>query len=588
MSSVKGAGFTYYVFLTMNKLVASKYWWIYLLIILVGVNYLASQLYYRVDLTQEKRYTLSAPTKKLLSNLSDQVTVTVMLDGEMPAGFKRLANSTRELLQEFKENGKANIRFRFVKPGTEGSDTATGTYAMDSLIKMGLKPTNVRVKTKGGEGEEQRYLFPGALVTYHGRAVPVDFLQSTKVNDGDPFSTLNNAEALLEYKLAHAIQRITAETVPAVGYLLGNGEPLTYNVYDLIEGTLKPNYGFGFIPIDSVRTIPLDFQAVVIVKPTKAFNDQQKLKIDQYIMNGGKVIWLIDRLDASLDSLMRKQSDFVAFDFGLNLEDQLFRYGVRINPDLVQDLQCDRLPLVVGNYGDKPQTQLEAWPYFPLLSSYSGHPIAKNMDMVLSIFPNSIDTVKVNGIKKTILLASSANARSLATPAMVSFNSLKTEEDMKTFNKPNIPIAVLLEGRFTSLFTNRLSQATMDTMAGLYKQPFRAASAEENKMIVVSDGDIVTNVVTQKQGPLTMGYNQFTNYQYANKDFILNSIEYLVNPSGILETRAKDYTLRLLDPEKVEQEKTKWQVINIGAPVLLVLLFGFIYQALRKRKYANK
>jgi gliding-associated putative ABC transporter substrate-binding component GldG len=568
----------------MKKLFASKYWWIYLLIVLAGINYLAAQFHYRIDLTQEKRYTLSAPTKKLLRELSDQVTVTVLLEGEMPAGFRRLSNSAKELLQEFKETGKANIQYRFQRPGMDPADT-TGAFSMDSLMRMGLKPTNVRVKAKEGEGEEQRYLFPGALVTYHDRVIPVDFLQSSKVTDGDPFSTLNNAEALLEYKLAHAIQKITAETVPAVGYLLGNGEPMTFNVYDLIEGALKPNYGFGFIPIDSVPVIPLQFNAIVIMKPTKRFTDAQKLKIDQYIMHGGKVIWLLDKLDASLDSLMRKQSDFVAFDFGLNLDDLLFRYGVRINPDLVQDLQCDRLPLVVGSIGDKPQTELQSWPYFPLLGSYSGHPIAKNMDLVLSMFPNSIDTVKATGVQKTVLLASSANSRSLSTPAIVSLNSLKTEEDARTFNKVNIPVAVLLEGRFSSLFTNRLSQASMDTLAGLYKQPFRAAPAQDNKMIVIADGDIATNVVLKSQGPLTMGYNQFTNYQYANKDFILNSIEYLVNPSGILETRAKDYTLRLLDPEKVAAEKTQWQLINIAVPVLLVILFGFIYQALRKRKY---
>jgi gliding-associated putative ABC transporter substrate-binding component GldG len=568
----------------MKKLFASKYWWISLLIVLVGINYLASQFHFRVDLTQEKRYTLSSPTKRLLRELGDQVTVTVLLDGEMPAGFKRLSNSARELLQEFKETGKANVQFRFQRPGVDPADSASA-FSMDSLMRMGLTPTNVRVKAKEGEGEEQRYLFPGALVTYHDRVIPVDFLQGSKVTDGDPFSTLNNAEALMEFKLAHAIQKITAETVPAVGYLLGNGEPLSYNVYDLVEGTLKPNYGFGFVPIDSVNVIPQEFNALVIMKPAIRFTDAQKLKIDQYIMHGGKVIWLIDKLDASLDSLMRKKSDFIAFDFGLNLDDLLFRYGVRINPDLVQDLQCDRLPLVVGNLGDKPQTELQSWPYFPLLASYSGHPIAKNMDLVLSMFPNSIDTVKAPGVHKTILLASSANSRSLSTPAIVSLNSLRTEEDVKTFNKVNIPVAVLLEGRFSSLFTNRLSQASMDTLAGLYKQPFRAAPVQDNKMIVIADGDIASNVVTKSQGPLTMGFNQFTNYQYANKDFILNCIEYLVNPSGILETRAKDYTLRLLDPGKVEAEKTQWQLINIGVPVLLVAVFGFVYQALRKRKY---
>lgn len=568
----------------MKRLLASKYWWLYLLIVLVGINYLAALFHYRLDLTQEKRYTLSAPTKKLLRELPDQVTVTVLLEGEMPAGFKRLSNSARELLQEFKETGKANIQFRFQRPGLDPSDS-TGAFSMDSLLRMGLKPTNVRVKAKEGEGEEQRYLFPGALVTYQDRIIPVDFLQSSKVTDGDPFSTLNNAEALLEYKLAHAIQKITADKVPAIGYLLGNGEPMTFNVYDLIEGALKPNYGFGWVPIDSVPVIPQYFNAIVIMKPVTRFTEAQKLKIDQYIMHGGKVIWLIDKLNANLDSLARKEGDFIAFDFGLNLDDQLFRYGVRINPDLVQDLQCDRLPLKVGDMGDKPQIELQPWPYFPLLSSYTGHPIAKNMDLVVSLFPNSIDTVKATGVQKTVLLATSANARTLSTPAIVTLNSLKTEEDLKTFNRANIPVAVLLEGRFSSLFTNRLSRAMMDTLAGIYKQPFRAAPAQDNKMIVIADGDIASNVVTQKEGPLPMGYNQFTNYQYANKDFILNCIEYLVNPSGILETRAKDYTLRLLDPERVANEKTRWQLINIGVPVLLVVLFGFIYQALRKRKY---
>lgn len=569
----------------MKKLLASKYWWLSLLIVLVGVNYLATLVHFRLDLTQEKRYTLSAPTKKLLRELKEPVTVTVLLEGDnMPAGFRRLSNSARELLQEFKETGKANIQYKFQKPGMDQGDT-TGAFSMDSLMRMGLKPTNVRVKVKEGEGEEQRYLFPGALVTIGNKIIPVDFLQSSKVSDGDPFSTLNNAEALLEYKLAHAIQKISADKVPAVGYLLDNGEPRTYNVYDLIQGTLMDNYGFGFVPIDSVPVIPAYFNAIVIMKPTVKFTDDQKLKIDQYIMHGGKVIWLLDKLDASLDSLMRKQSDFVAFDFGLNLDDQLFRYGVRINPDLVQDLQCDRLPLVVGNMGDKPQMELQDWPYFPLLSSYSGHPISKNMDLVLSMFPNSIDTVKATGVRKTVLLATSSNGRTLSTPAIVSLNSVKTEEDLKTFNKANIPVAMLLEGRFSSLFTNRLSQAKMDTLAGIYKQPFRATSDDENQMIVISDADIATNVFSPKQGPLPMGFNQFTNYQYANRDFILNCIEYLVNPSGILETRSKDYTLRLLDPEKVENEKSQWQLINIGVPVLLVVLFGFIYQTVRKRKY---
>jgi gliding-associated putative ABC transporter substrate-binding component GldG len=387
--------------------------------------------------------------------------------------------------------------------------------------------------------------------------------------------------------MARSIQKITADSVPAIGYLVGNGELLTRNAVDLIDRTLRQEYRFGFVPIDSVPVIPTVFDALVIVKPTIPFNSEQKLKIDQYIMQGGKVFWLIDKLYAEMDSLMRSHSDFVAYDRNLNLDDQLFKYGVRINGDLLQDLQCDKIPLVVGNYGNQPQMQLVPWPYFPTLSSYSDHPIAKNLDNVLSIFPNSIDTVK-NNIKKTVLLASSERSRIVSTPAIVSLNSIRTEDDLKTFNRSFVPVAMLLEGRFSSLYTNRLSTGALDTLAGLYKQPFRAATQSESKMIVVSDADIVSNAVTANEGPLYMGYNQFTNYQYANKDFFLNCIQYLTDSSGILETRSKDFTLRLLDPAKTEESRGKWQILSIGLPVVLVLLFGAVYQAVRKRKYQGR
>ncbi|WP_207512257.1 gliding motility-associated ABC transporter substrate-binding protein GldG [Longitalea luteola] len=568
----------------MNKLLSSKLWWLFLLIVLVGINYLASVVHTRVDLTQEKRYTLSPATKKLLRGLHDKVSVTVLLTGDMPAGFKKLSNSTQEMLQEFKELAGSNLQFKFEKAG-EGLDDSARAKMQLHLDSLGLKPTNIKVKAKAGEAQEERLVYPGALITYRDREVAVDLLQGQDMTGG--VQSLNNAEALLEYKMARSIQKITADTVPAIGYLVGNGQPLTYNVYDLIDRTLRQEYRFGFVPIDSVPVIPPVFDALVIVKPTEPFSDQQKLKIDQYIMNGGKVFWLIDKLYAEMDSLMRSRSDFVAYDRNLNLDDLLFKYGVRINGNLVQDLQCDKIPLVVGNYGNQPQMQLIPWPYFPTLSSYSGHPIAKNLDNVLSIFPNSIDTVK-NNIRKTILLSTSESSRVISTPAIVSLNSVKTEEDLKTFNQAFIPVAVLLEGRFSSLYTNRLSTGTLDTLAGIYKQPFRAATQQESKMIVVSDADLVANVVTANEGPLFMGYNQFTNNQYANKDFFLNCIQYLTDSSGILETRGKDFALRLLDTKRTEEDRVQWQLMNIGLPVVLVLLFGVVYQAVRKRKYQGK
>ena len=559
----------------------TKYWWVYLLAGVIAINYVASLFHYRIDLTSEKRYTLSSPTKNLLRSINDQVVIDVYLAGDLPADFRNLRNNAEELLQEFKEYNKS-VTYRFNRPGKDLDENARQAFLL-YLDSLGIRPTNVKVQTKAGESQEERLVYPAALVRYNERVHVVDMLQGQDMTGG--IQTLNTATALLEYKFANAIQKVTQERAAVVGYLAGNGEPLSYNVYDLIERTLKPNYGFGFVPIDSVPVIPLEFDAVLIVKPTIRFTDRQKLKLDQYVMHGGKIIWMIDNLYAEMDSLMRTQSDFIAFDRGLNLDDQLFKYGARINQDLVQDVQCDKLPLAVGNYGDQPQLQLVPWPYFPLLSSYSDHPISKNLNNVLSIFPNSIDTVAAEGIRKTVLLASSDHSRSLSTPAIVSLNTVKTEDDLKTFDKKNLPVAVLLEGKFSSLYSNRLPASTADSLNNVYKQPFLSTGAE-NKMIVISDADIAGNVVTQNEGPLAMGANQFTKMQYANKDFIINCIEYLTNASGILAARSKTFVLRLLDPEKVEEEKTKWQIINTGAPVVLILLFAFIYQAIRNRKYA--
>lgn len=560
----------------------SGYRWLLLLLAVVILNYIASLVQARFDLTSEKRYTLSTPTKKLLSGLDGRVSIDVFLAGDMPADFRNLRNNAGELLQEFRERGDANIQFRFVRPGEGLDDTARQSFLL-YLDSLGIRPTNVRVQLKAGESQEERLVYPAALVRYDGRVAAIDLLQGQDMSGG--IQTLNTASALLEYKFASAIRKLTRERAPVIGYLTGNGEPLSYNVYDLIERTIRPEYGFGFVPIDSVPVIPKEFDALLVVKPTQSFTDRQKLKLDQYIMHGGHVIWMIDNLYAEMDSLLRSQSDFVAFDRNLNLEDLLFRYGVRINPELLQDLQCDKLPLAVGNFGNQPQIQLVPWQYFPLLSSYSGHPIARNLNSVLTIFPNTIDTVGAESVRKTVLLASSEHSRTLSTPAIVSLNSVRTEEDISTFNKQHLPVAVLLEGVFNSLYANRIAASTADSLSRVYRQPFLRASETGNRMIVMADADIVSNVVTQNEGPLTMGTNQFTKTQYANKDFILNCIEYLTDASGILSTRSKTLVLRLLDPARVEEEKTKWQVINTGLPVLIIVLFGFIYQAIRNKQY---
>lgn len=566
----------------MKKILLSKYGWIYAVIILVIINLLAAQWHNRIDLTAEKRYTISKATRNLLHSVKEPVTVTVFLEGDMPAGFKKLAGSTKDMLQEFKEIGGNNIQYYFRQPG-EGLNDSLKMALIDSLQQLGINPTNVKAQVKRGEGEEQRLVYPGAVIEYQDRVLGVNLLKGLDMTGG--LESLNNAEALLEYKLAGSIDKIMRDTVPVIAYLSGNGEPENLEVYDLIQRTIKQEYGFGMLPVDSVPVIPDFFEALLVVKPRTAFSDAQKLKLDQYVMNGGKVVWLIDNLYASLDSLQRSQGSFIAFDMGLNIDDLLFKYGVRINPDLVQDLNCTQIPLAVGSMGDRPQMQLMPWTYFPLLASPNNNPIAKNLDYVMAQFPQSIDTVQSPGIQKTVLLASSANTRILNTPAKVEVNSVKSEDDLKTFNKVNIPVAVLLEGKFSSLFTNRISQKAKDSLGNIYKKPFRAVTENSNKMIVISDADIVTNAVSQEKGPLEMGENPFTHYKYANREFFLNCLEYLVGNPGILDTRGKDYTLRLLDKKKLDESRSFWQMVNIAGPVTLVVLFAVVYLAVMRRRY---
>lgn len=564
----------------MEKILKSRWAILILILFTVVLNYAVSFFRLRVDLTAEKRYTLSRATTRLLMSLDEPVDITVFLKGEFPAGFKKLSNSTNDLLRSFKEYGKSNFRFRFVNPVEELEDSARLSL-IDTLGYYGFHPTNVKAQAKRGEGEEQRLVYPGAIVRYKDRIAVVDLLQGLSSIDG--INALNSAEALLEYKFAGTIEKIARDRVPAIAYATGNGEPLDYSI-DGIWEALQTDYFIDTLNIQELPWIPDDVAVLLVVKPTKAFSDDDKLKIDQFVMRGGRVMWFIDQLNAEYDSLSRSQADFIAFDRGLNLQDMLFRYGARINPDLVQDLQSDKIPLVVGSTGGKPQMQLIPFPYFALLNGAANHPVSQNLDKILSFFPSSVDTVAEAGIQKTVILHTSVNARKLETPAIVSLNSVKTEEDLNTFNKSEIPVGVLLKGKFRSLYANRLSRAASDSLNSI-KRPFLAEGDQEAAMVLVADGDLVLNRVSRQEGPLPMGMNPFTQYTFANKEFFLNSIEYLTSNSGILETRSKDFVLRLLDVKKVEEEKGIWQFFTIVLPAILISLAILLYQGLRKRKY---
>jgi ABC-2 type transport system permease protein len=575
---------------TINKIFASKFWWLMLLVILFVVNYLASSFHARFDLTKEKRYTLSKATKDLLRSLDGDVQVDVFLKGEFPSGFRKLANSTSEFLGLMKERNSSRFHYRFISPLDEmpGSKTVYG----DSLIGLGAVPINLTVQKKAGESSN--IIFPVALMHYKGKQSLVNLYPgaSGRISQEE----INSAEVLMEYQFVKSLDKLIQKRKQGIAYATGNGEPVDSRPYDLVQ-TLRQDYDFGMLNIRTQPKIPDAVDVLLVVKPTEPFTEDEKIKIDQYVMHGGKLICFIDNLIAEQDSLSFKP-ETIAFDRNLNLTDLFFKYGCRINTDLVMDLQCDLIPLVVGGTMTNPQFEFLHWNYFPLFAPGDNKLLNKNLGYVSGRFVNSIDTIQAAGIQKNVLLASSPNSRIIKTPALISLNENKNVPEDERFRLNGIPVAMLLQGKFISLYRNRISQTQQDSLTA-HGINYLSEAAAENKIIVVADGDMVLNDITPDTGPLPMGWNKYTYREYqnqtqygkafipvANREFLLNCVEYLVNNPAISETRNKDIVLRLLDSQKVKNQKTTWQFANIVLPVAVIMLFGFIYQQIRKRKYA--
>jgi ABC-2 type transport system permease protein len=564
-----------------RKILYNKFWLPIVLVLLFVLNWAASLFHARIDLTNENRFTLSAPTKKLLKKIDEPIMVDVFLKGNYPSGFRQLASSTKDILQEFKEIAGNKILYNFISP----DDVMPGTeikYA-DTLSGLGMYPINLTSQVK--EGQQQQFVYPFAMLHYKDKTQLVELYKGKTplIN----FTELSSAEALLEYKMADAVAKIIQIEKPIIGYAIGNGEPMNYNTYDLIENVLKQDYKLFTFDLNAPRFLPAEMKALVIVKPTTSFTDEEKLKLDQYIINGGKLLLFGDRLSAEMDSMQTKKGEVTALDRNLKINDLLFNYGVRINADLLMDLQCDFLPFDVSGNG---QFELLPWNYFPVMDSKNNHPINKGLGFVAGQFVNSLDTVEAEGIKKTVILSSSANARTIGSPAVISNKeNVNAPEDAK-FKRSNIPTAILLEGKFRSMFANRLTQAMSDSLQQ-YNLSFLPHCISNNKIIVVGDGDIVLNSM-YKGNPIPMGMNKYTfgtqrEFPFANKEFVQNCLDYLVNENDLSEAKAKDYVVRLLDTKKTEEQKTFWQVINIIVPISIVLLFAIIFQWLRKRKYTK-
>ena len=584
----------------MNKR-KTAVWWIGLIVGLFVINYIASKLHGRIDLTEEKRYSLTSTSKALLRNLKNDVTINVFLKGDLPSvDFRKLAASTQEFLSILKEANPSKVHYRFIDPQDEMENGKTWA---DSLKASGASPINVSVQVKAGQ--ENKMAFPYAIVQAGDQTELVNLFQTSKRNLS--VAELNNAEALLEYQFAKTIDRIIDPSKISVAYAVGNGEPAGPETFSFryavdpesvpkqyvnpqyFDPNAKSNYKIGLLDIQKQKAIPSTVNVLLIVKPTTTFTDDEKLKIDQYLVRGGKVICFIDELQAEQDSLSIK-SQVVAYERNLNLQDMLFSYGVRINPDLIMDLQCDFLPFAVGGSATNPQYEFLHWNYFPLFESKGNHDINKNLGLVAGRFTNSVDTIEVPGVKKTFLLQSSNNSRVISTPALISPNENRNSPRDALFNKHDIPAAVLLEGNFGSFFRGRITKSQRDSLQVI--GGFKQEGTTDSKLIVVADGDIVLNDVTSN-GPLPLGMNLYTigsqyEFPFANRDFLLNCLEYLTGKSTIIQTRNKEIVLRLLDPQKVEAERTGWQLINIAIPILLVIVFGIIYQQFRRYRFIAK
>ncbi len=552
---------------------------------LLLLNIIAAFVFARIDLTKEKKYSLTPQTKTLLKNLEGEVFVKIYLEGSFPAGFKRLQTSIKEMLDEFKVIAGANLNYEFINPSDFNTEKEQLDYYKD-LASKGLQPMNLQVKEE--EAMKEQYIFPGALVSYKRKELPITFLNNQI--GLDPQVAINGSIAMLEYNLANIINKLQKTEKPKIAFTEGHGELNDLEIKDVADA-LSEFYEMHRLDITKQIRLDTSYKAIVIARPSMPFSDKDKWKLDQYVMQKGKLLWAIEPVIADMDSMQsnndnKTKIEFAATDLPLQLEDLLFNYGVRINTDLIQDIQCNVIPIVVGMKNNTPQNKNFPWLFYPLITPEASHPIVKNLDLVMSQFASSIDTIRTkSNIKKTILLSSSAYSRALNTPVNVSLDILKNKPAPEQFNQKNLAMAVLCEGAFVSNYKNKLTDATaqmLDTLQGAYKPIF---SVDNNKMIVMSDAAFIKNDVKNGNKITPIGYYKFTNQTFANKDFIINCLEYLIDESGLIACRSKDVKLRLLDKGKTKLYATKYKLINLALPLMILLLSGIVYYVWRLKKY---
>lgn len=544
--------------------------------ILIVLNVLGSLFFHRFDLTKDKRYTLSSTSLQIVKQVKNPLSIKIYMQGELPADFRRLQLETKQLLEEFQAYN-SNIVFEFVNP-MENEDESM--EVVKSLYQKGLTPINITVDDKGKQSQEM--VFPWAVAVYNNKEVNIPLLKN--IMGASTTQKVIGSIQHLEYSIADAINKITKDRQKKVAIIKGNGELSEIHIGKLLR-QIKESYYIGPFTLDSVAKDPngtLDalekYDLAIISKPTEKFSDEEKQVLDQFIMNGGKTLWLVDQVAADMDSLYNQAGATLAYPRDLNLNDMFFKYGFRINPDLVKDENGSPIKLATGEQGSATQYQDFIWKFAPLVQPSSQHPIVKNLGGIKFDFASPIDTLK-NGIKKTVLLQSSQYSKTIGTPSEINLNIVTEKTTPADYaNKGNINLSVLLEGSFHSAFENRVLP---------FKESSFLAKGKPTKMIVVADGDIARNQLDKNMMPVELGYDQRTGNLYDNKDFMMNCVNYLLDDTGLINIRSKDVELPLLDKEKVYENYTTTQFITIGLPILILLVFGLVFTFIRKKKYSR-
>lgn len=538
--------------------------------VFILANQLAADYFFRWDLTEEKRFSITVATKKKLAELPDNITVEVYLTGDLPAGFKRVQQSLIEILDEFNVYSNGMVTYQIIDPNIASSEKSRAAF-IQSISDKGLQPTDVFVNKEGKR--TQKRILVGVVVSYGSRELGVQLFKGNKTASAE--ERLNQSIEGIEFELITAIHQITQDSRPVIGMVTGHDELDSLDILTFSR-LLEEHNRVRRVSLNRLLSSQVDL--LMIIQPKKPFSTIDKYFLDQYIMAGGKVIFMLDKVGVNMDSAA---IGTYSFPIELNLDDLLFKYGVRINNNLVQDFVAGATPIVVGRSGDQAQVQLLQWPFFPILNTFSNHVIVRNLDAIKTEFVSSIDTVKATGIKKTVLLSTSKYSRVSTAPVYVDINLLKASLSPDKFDKQNIAVGYLLEGQFTSYFKNRFIPVSEN------QDDFRDKSIETG-IIVIADGDFVATKRDPRSGRLLpVGYDPFMGQQFANGDLILNAIQYLLEGDGLITARAKQVVIRPLDKVKILANKKFYQFINLLLPLVITLLLGITVFVVRRQKYSK-